>query len=81
MTTLWTRLLNETSKAYRAFEVYRDLGAERSIQKEGKTLKKNAVALGRLSKKYDWVQRAKAYDAYIRQEKFAAMKKGVVELE
>jgi hypothetical protein len=57
------------------------MGPERSIRKAGKRLTKNAVSLGRLSKKYHWVERARAYDAYINQEKLKSMEKEIVEAE
>ena len=30
---VWTRLENETSRAYHAFCIYRDMGPERSLEK------------------------------------------------
>lgn len=58
----WERLKNETSKAYEAFCVYRDLGTERSITKTSQTLDKNRTTVGEWSTKYDWVKRAAAWD-------------------
>ena len=60
----WLRLKNETPKAYQAFELYRNMGLARSIQKVGEELGKNPKALARLSSKYGWVERARAFDAY-----------------
>lgn len=62
-------LPNETSKAYAAFQVYRDLGAGRSLaaayeQSTQKVGRANKV-WGDWSAKYHWVERAKAYDAYL----------------
>lgn len=58
----WERLKNETSKAYEAFCVYRDLGTERSITKTSQTLNKNRTTIGEWSTKFDWVKRAAAWD-------------------
>lgn len=33
MAEIWERLPNESSKAYQAFCIYRDLGVERSLEK------------------------------------------------
>lgn len=67
MRPIWTRLKRETSKAYESFEIYRDMGTKRSIEKVGERLGKNPIALARLSKKYEWVKRTNEYDAYIGQ--------------
>jgi hypothetical protein len=76
----WERLPNETAKAYHNFEVYRDLGPVRSIQKAGKRLAKNGKSLGRLSKKYRWVQRTRKYDAYMTREKLKVMKNEIINM-
>lgn len=58
----WERQPEETPKAFEAFCVYRDLGAERSIAKAGKRLGKNRVTLEGWSSKYEWVSRCAAWD-------------------
>lgn len=69
MEPLWTRQEQESSHAYSSFEVYRDMGPKRSIQKVGNRLAKNPKSLARLSKKYQWVKRANAYDVHIGEKK------------
>lgn len=59
---LWERQHGETSKAYEAFCVYRDLGPNRSIAKAGQSLGKNKVTLEQWSRKYEWVKRVSAWD-------------------
>jgi len=81
MNPIYERLPNESSKAYNAFAVYRDIGPTRSIQKVGKRLVKNHIALGRLSKKYNWVERAKAYDLYMDREKMKEWERVTLERE
>lgn len=81
MNPIWTRLQNETSKAFQAFEIYRDMGHDRSIQKVGERLAKNPVALARLSKKYDWVKRANAFDAHVGELKARDMAKDIIEMK
>jgi hypothetical protein len=73
MDPIWTRLPNETAKAYMAFEVYRDMGHDRSIRKTGKILAKNHKSLAKLSRKNNWVKRANAFDAYVGKRKAEAM--------
>lgn len=58
----WERQPDETPKAFEAFCVYRDLGADRSIAKAGKQLGKNRVTLEQWSTKYGWVKRCTAWD-------------------
>jgi hypothetical protein len=76
----WERQRNETAKAYHGFEVYRDLGLERSLQKASKKLAKNRFSLARLSKKYRWVERTRDYDAFITREKVKAMKNEIIDM-
>jgi hypothetical protein len=76
----WERQRNETAKAYHGFEVYRDLGLERSLQKASKKLAKNRFSLARLSKKYSWVERTRDYDAYMTREKVKAMKTEIIDV-
>ena len=74
----WERQQDETSKAYEAFTVYRDLGTNRSITKTSQTLNKNRTTIAEWSTKYDWVKRAAAWDSEqdrIRQAQVEEIKK------
>lgn len=57
------QLPGETPKAYAAFRVYRNMGADRSIVKAGRKLGKNRVTLEDWSVKYQWQERVASYDA------------------
>ena len=59
----WERQKGETPRAWEAFCVYRDLGADRSINKTARTLTKNRTTIAEWSSKYDWVKRVAAWDA------------------
>lgn len=59
----WERQPGETSKAYEAFCVYRDMGLSRSVVKVGKDLGKAARTVEDWSRKYNWVQRTEAWDS------------------
>ena len=59
----WERQPEETARAFEAFCVYRDLGANRSIRKTGQELNKNCTTIGEWSSKYEWVKRVAAWDA------------------
>lgn len=70
MTTrrVYERLPDESSKAYAAFTVYRDLGESRTIEKVQQKLSKSTGYQRQLlewSATYSWVDRATAYDDYI----------------
>jgi hypothetical protein len=59
----YERLEKESKKAFEAFQMYRDMGADRSIRKVAKELGKSQQLLSRWSAQYDWVDRANKYDA------------------
>lgn len=63
----WDRLEGEPDGAYRAFCVYRDMGAGRTYPKVSEELDKGPnykVYLSQLSRKYNWRERVAAYDDY-----------------
>lgn len=69
----WERMTNESARAFRAFEAYRNLGPERSIVKAielvGKTPAKDRRRWERWSAKFCWVDRAEAYDRHVERER------------
>lgn len=74
----WSKQPKESDRAYQAFTVYRDMGAERSLDKAyvllwtqkhqntTKTAPKEAPRhWSEWSSKFAWVERAKAFDAHL----------------
>lgn len=59
----WDRQDGETSKAYEAFCVYRDLGASRSVQATANELGKSKTVMDRWCSQWSWVKRAQAWDS------------------
>lgn len=59
----WERQEGETSRAYEAFAVYRDMGPDRSINKTSQKLSKNRTTIAEWSARNDWVKRVAAWDA------------------
>ena len=62
---LYDRETDESAKAFEAWTVYRDLGAERSLQKASEMYYGHGANVGqfeRWSRRYGWVERARAFD-------------------
>lgn len=58
----WERQKGESTNAYEAFCVYRDLGVKRSQVKTCEKLGKNTTTISEWSVKFNWVERVEAYD-------------------
>lgn len=58
----WERLDKESTVAYDAFKVYRDMGNERSLAKVGAQLGKSTALMERWSAQHDWQKRVLAWD-------------------
>ena len=56
---------DETAKAYQAFEIYRDLGPDRSLERAGAALAKSRQALDIWARRHDWQARVRAFDEYV----------------
>ncbi len=82
MAEIWERQKNESSKAYAVFCVYRDLGPDRSLEKLRQNLDKprSRKWLGDWSVKYNWVDRAAAYDDYIEKKKREEKEKEILDM-
>lgn len=59
----WDRQPGETSKAYEAFSIYRDMGAQRTVRGTAEHLNKSLQLIAGWSGKNDWVARAAAWDS------------------
>lgn len=58
----WERQPDESEQAWEAFQKYRDLGRERSLQKVANTLGKSRQLMERWSKRWSWNRRAYEYE-------------------
>lgn len=54
---------DETARAYRAFEIYRDMGPGRSLERLAQNLGKTKAAMEQWSVKHGWGERVRAFDA------------------
>lgn len=58
----WERLPDESTKAFEAFVIYRDLGAERSLAKVAQEVGKSKTLIERWSARDAWVKRVELWD-------------------
>ncbi|HQK35170.1 MAG TPA: hypothetical protein PK074_10615 [Spirochaetales bacterium] len=83
MPEIWERQPYESSKAYAAFCIYRDLGTERSLDKALAAANKkptNRRHWARWMDKYNWLERARAYDDYLERKKREEKEKAILEM-
>ena len=59
---LWAKQPKESSKAYEAFVVYRDLGSGRTFTAVAEELHKSVSLIRRWKDKWNWQERAEAWD-------------------
>lgn len=65
MVEIWDRMVGESTKAYKAFCLYRDMGPDdRSYAKVGQRTGKTKQAIEKWGLRWNWVARATAYDDY-----------------
>lgn len=68
MKNLWDQHPKETSKTFSVFLAYRDLGLRRSCNGVASQLSMNPSSVLELSKRHNWQERVRAWDAYLDQE-------------
>lgn len=79
---IWEQLPDEGAKAYAAFFTYLELGPHiRSIEATAKELGKSPSLIGQWSSNHHWVERSKAYDSYIRRQRYTVRVAHVIEME
>lgn len=59
----WDRHPGESAKAYEAFVIYRDMGAERTVRKVAESLGKSDTLIVGWSSRHEWVRRVSAWDS------------------
>ena len=68
MPNLWDQQPKESSRAFAVFITYRDLGLRRSCNAVAHQLKMNQSSVLELSKRNNWQERVRAWDAHVDQE-------------
>lgn len=61
-TKVWERQKDESAQAFEAFVLYRDMGAERSLEAVAQKLSKSISLIKRWSREKNWVERVRAYE-------------------
>lgn len=64
----WEQLPEESSRAFASFIAYRDMGLRRSYHALAQQINKNPSSVAELSKRHDWLERARAWDAFVDRE-------------
>lgn len=93
---LWQRQKSESSKSFSWFKIYRDMGADRSLQKVVDKITTDMTKTDSIdeiipiptltqlttqSSKWSWVERCRAYDNHIDEERLLKRKQEYLELE
>lgn len=75
----WERQDGESTRAYEAFALYRDMGVDRSLRKVAQQLNKSLTIVAKWSTESEWIKRVAAWDAeqdrIARKEQAEAIKK------
>lgn len=67
----WERKKGESSESYAAFKLYYQMGGKRSCAKVAKNLGRSNTLISGWCSKWDWVERARAYDNELARQEFA----------
>jgi hypothetical protein len=76
---MWKRQKDESAKAYEAALIYFEMRAERSLENVAQKCIKSVSQIRRWSSQWNWVERAKAYDAHMHLIEQAAKEKALAE--
>lgn len=82
----WERKAGESSQAYAAFCVYRDLPygdapEKRSLSKAGQKLHKNRATLSGWSAKWEWQERCREYDNELQRQELLERKRKIKRMQ
>lgn len=67
----WERKKGESSESYAAFKLYYQMGDKRSCAKVAKNLGRSNTLISGWCSKWDWVERARAYDNELARQEFS----------
>lgn len=78
---LWDRLPGERSKVYQRFEVYRDIGPQRTMTAAARLLKLSYPTVLDNAQRFAWVERAEAWDKEMERTRAFAHRDAVAEMK
>lgn len=61
----WDYQDTDTPKSWEAFQIYRDMGRNRTLRKVAQELDKSLTQMSKWSEPYNWPERVHAYDLYL----------------
>jgi len=65
---VWERQQGESARAFEAFSLYLEMGADRSVRAVGQKLGKSRALVERWSSAHQWVDRCRAWDNHLQHE-------------
>ena len=75
----WERQPKESARAYEAFDLYLKMGPERSLRKVGQELGKSNTLISRWSSAWNWQERCRDYDNYLKRQELEEQRKIVMQ--
>ena len=76
----WLKLPEEASKAFNAFNAYREMGKDRSVRKVAQKLNISNTAVQKMSVRWGWPERAAAWDNHLVQTATRKVENAVEEM-
>lgn len=77
----WERQPKESARAYEAFDLYLKMGPERSLRKVGQELGKSNTLISRWSSAWNWQERCRDYDNYLKRQELEEQRKAVKKMQ
>lgn len=77
---IWERQLGESTQAFEAFKIYRDLGLKRSNNEVCNQLSKSRQLISRWKSIWNWDERVRAYDNALEKEAHKAAIKNLKDM-
>ena len=77
----WERQPKESARAYEAFDLYLKMGPERSLRKVGQELGKSNTLISRWSSAWNWLERCRDYDNYLKRQELEEQRKAVKKMQ
>ena len=77
----WERQPRESIQAFEAFDLYCQMGADRSIRRVAKELSKSETLIKRWSSTWSWQKRSRDYDNELKRQEFEEQRKSLKKMQ